>query len=162
MIAKLLPLIFLVLGAGAGAGARLFLAPSHEEAGLEEGHVEAKTEAKEETDDEVPSDSEFVKMDNQFVIPVVSGDRVTSLVVVTLSIETKIGLTEAVYAREPKLRDLFLRVMFEHANMGGFRGAFTRTENMDLLRTALREVAKKEMGEDIRNVLIVDITRQDS
>ena len=47
---------------------------------------------------------------------------------------------------EPKLRDVFLQVLFDHANMGGFRGAFTRSDVLEPLRTALREAAQKHLG----------------
>ena len=81
--------------------------------------------------------------------------------VLSLSLETVPGLTETVFAHEPKLRDLFLQVMFDHANMGGFQGAFTQSSNLETLRRALREVAQAQLGPDVTNVLIVDIVRQD-
>ncbi len=104
---------------------------------------------------------EFVKLNNQFVVPVVADGQVQALVVVTLSLETAQGLRDAIYAREPKLRDAFLQVLFDHSNMGGFQGAFTRSNNLDVLRDALRQVARNEFGNDVHNVLIVDIARQD-
>ena len=67
-----------------------------------------------------------------------------------------------VYEREPKLRDAFLRVMFDHANAGGFDGAFTNSNQMDVLRRALREVAQKTIGPTASDVLILDIVRQDA
>ena len=156
MLSKLLPIIFLTVGLGAGVGAGLATAP--QEPGQTDEHgtsVEQADEAEEET-------SEYVKLNNQFVVPVVHKDRVASLVVLSLSLETKIGYTEQVYAIEPKLRDAFLRVLFDHSNMGGFQGSFTRSDRMELLRTALREVAHKQMGDSIVDVLITDISRQDT
>ena len=100
-------------------------------------------------------------MNNQFVVPVVSGDRVQALVVLSLSLEVPAGQKDAIYAREPKLRDSFLQVMFDHANVGGFDGAFTNANNLDVLRSALREVAQKDMGDQISDVLIIEIARQD-
>ncbi len=155
MLKKLLPIVFLLLGTGAGIGAAIFTAPAPDG---KTAHVEEEP-AEEEDSTKKP---EFIKLNNQFVVPLMANDRVTSMVVVSLSLETEPGLTEAVYAHEPKLRDLFLRVLFDHANMGGFGGSFTQSETLDLLRKALREVAQKEMGKEIRDVLIVDIARQDS
>ena len=51
--------------------------------------------------------------------------------------------------------------MFDHANVGGFDGEFTNANNLDVLRNALRESAQKDMGEQISDVLIVEIARQD-
>ena len=83
------------------------------------------------------------------------------MVVITLSLETKVGMAEKIRLYEPKLRDVFLQVLFDHANMGGFRGAFTRSDVMTPLRTALREAAQQLLGRDVYDVLIMDITRQD-
>lgn len=180
MLAKLLPLLFLTLGIGAGIGTGLLLTPApnsqaqDEDAHGEENqhgenavsHSQSKDKhAASSGDHDVDtghSDTEYVKLNNQFVVPVVQDDRVVAMVVVSLSLETKYGLRDEVYAREPKLRDGFLQVMFDHSNMGGFHGAFTKSEMLELLRGALRDVARKELGQDVINVLIVDIARQDT
>ena len=158
MIKKLLPVILLLVGTGAGIGAGIATTPAPEEGdGMKGGGHEA--ESHHEEADESPS--EFIKLDEQFVVPVIKADKVVSMIVLALSLETDPGMMDAVFVKKPKLRDLFLRVLFDHSNMGGFRGAFTRSDNMELLRTALREVAQKEMGTEIRDVLITDIGRQD-
>ena len=149
---KLIPLVFLLVGRGAGIGAAMFLGPS----GTDEAHT-----APVEEPEEPESDSEYTRIPNQFVVPLIKDDRVAAMVVISLSIESDPDQGSAIYAREPKLRDLFLRVFFDHANMGGFRGSFTKYENMELLRNALREVAQKEMGSVIRDVLITEIARQE-
>ena len=84
------------------------------------------------------------------------------MVVLSLSIEVQAGNTEAVYQREPKLRDEFLQVLFDHANAGGFEGSFTDTANMTDLRRALTEASQSVLGDLVLNVLIPDIARQDS
>lgn len=151
MIAKLLPIILVVLGLLAGLGGGIALRPSGEQA--EGGDQDTK---------KIPAVTEFVKLNNQFVIPVVEDGRVASLVIMSLSVEISVGNTEAIYAREPKLRDALLQVMFDHANAGGFKGVFTDGANLILLRKALLEVSKKVMGELVKDVLISDISRQDS
>ncbi len=166
MLAKLLPIILLLVGTGGGIGAGLFLMPTPDAHSQDADHASDDGDPVPMMDDhgnEIdPEATEFLKMGNQFVIPVVQKDVISSLVVVSLSLETKVGANEEIYAREPKLRDAFLRVLFDHANMGGFHGAFTNAETLDLLRAALRRVAQKELGDDIVDVLIVDILRQDS
>ena len=101
-------------------------------------------------------------MNNQFVVPGVDGGRVAAMVVLSVSIEVEAGNTEAVYQREPKLRDVFLQVLFDHANTGGFSGSFTDGANLIVLRTSLKEAAVLVMGSAVRDVLITDIARQDS
>jgi flagellar basal body-associated protein FliL len=155
MLLKLLPVFMLILGVGAGVGAALVLSPAHE--------VETEDAEKKPVDvDHEETETEFVKLNNQFVIPVIENERVSSLVVLSLSIETRVPMRDVVYEREPKLRDAFLQVLFDHANMGGFNGAFTKSDMLSILRNALNDVARKELGADVQNVLITDITRQDS
>ena len=134
-------------GVGIGAGVFLRADPA--------GHAEmAKAEPE--------AEPEYVKLNNQFVIPVVQAGQVAALVVVSLSLEVKAGSTETVFAREPKLHDVFLQVLFDHANAGGFAGSFTDGSNLVVLRQALKEVAMQVLGDIVSDVLIVDIARQDS
>lgn len=156
MLSKLLPILLLVLGTGAGVGAGIFLAPD------EGAEAHATPEPKDDHDEEAGDSAKFVKLNNQFVVPILQQDRVAALVVVSLSLETSVAMSDRVFEREPKLRDAFLRVLFDHANMGGFNGAFTKPDTLDVLRSSLTDVARKEMGENVRAVLITDISRQDT
>lgn len=115
-----------------------------------------------EGEGEAAAGPEYVKLNNQFIVPIVEGGAVSALVILSLSLEVKAGSSQDTYAREPKLRDGFLEVLFAHANTGGFSGAFTETGNIDTLRQALLEVAQKTMGERVTDVLITDIVRQDT
>lgn len=151
MIRKILPLLLALIGLGAGIGAGFALRPTEDHEETVEHPVE-----------EAAPTTEFVKLNNQFVIPVVEDGRVTSLVILSLSVEVSLGNTETVYAREPKLRDMLLQVMFDHANAGGFKGVFTDGANLILLRKALLEATQKIMGDIVKDILISDIARQDS
>lgn len=164
---KILPILIAVLGTGAGVGAGLFLMPKDASTYAEtevclpqEKPVEP--EIADDTHEKPTTDREYVKLNNQFVIPVMSEDRVVALVVASLSIETSAGQTETVYGREPKLRDSFLQVLFDHANIGGFEGRFTDTARMDILREALLDAAQSVLGKDVSDVLITEIARQDA
>ena len=174
MIMKLLPLILLLVGAGAGVGAGMFLRPpppppeaEMAEEGAEEKDGKKKEEkedakAEEKDEEEEPAEYEYVKLNNQFVIPIIRDDRIASMIVMSLSLEAAIGTQADLYKREAKIRDSFLQVLFDHANLGGFDGAFTDPSKLAPLRMALLEVAQRDHGEDIINdVLIVDIARQD-
>lgn len=164
MLKKILPVVLLVIGSGAGVGAGIFLRPAPDQpiaTMLTEGDVK---EAEDETHgpDNPAPEMEYVKLNNQFVVPVVENEQVVALVVMSLSVEVPEGNKDAVFRREPKLRDSFLQVLFDHANIGGFNGAFTDGNNLAVLRRALREVAQKALGQDIaRDVLILEIARQD-
>lgn len=167
MLRKLLPLLLLLVGLGGGVGAGLALRPAQPED--DKAHAAAPVKADtyatagDTHDSEAPGGPalEYVKLNNQFVVPVVHDELVDSLVVMSLSIEVEAGLTGTVYEREPKLRDGFLQVLFDHANMGGFEGEFTNSNNMDVLRGALTEVAQDILGKGVTSILITDLARQD-
>jgi hypothetical protein len=95
------------------------------------------------------------------VIPVVKGDKIAALVVLSISLGVPSGGSEQIYQREPKLRDAFLQALFDHANAGGFDGAFTEGAAMGALRSALLETARAQLGGHVSDVLITDIARQD-
>lgn len=165
MIARLLPFLLPMVGLGVGMGSGFALRPDPpaEEAPTDPGPEPALSAEPTETDADDPAEvPEYAKLNNQFVVPVMDGGRVVSMVILSLSIEIPAGGAEAVYAREPKLRDSFLRVLFDHANAGGFNGSFTDGDAMVLLRRALLESARAVLGETARDVLITDIVRQDS
>lgn len=158
MLRKLIPFVLALVGLGVGAGAGFVLRPAPETPAEGEAHEAAAAEAQE--DPAVPP--EYVKLNNQFVVPVMDGGKVVSLVILSLSLEIEPGSSAEIYAREPKLRDLFLQVLFDHANAGGFQGSFTDGSNLVLLRKTLLESAVGAMGEKVKDVLISDIARQDS
>jgi len=162
----ILPILLLIVGIGGGVGAGLALMPAAETdemSGNPCGDADAVTDVATDTGPEpVPLEQrEYARMSNQFVVPVVTNEKVSSLIVASLSIEVEVGGQEAVFSHEPKLRDAFLQVMFDHANIGGFNGAFTASNNMRLLREALLAAANEIMSGHISDVLIVDIVRQD-
>lgn len=169
---RVLPIFLALIGLGAGVGAGLFLRPVPDAAAERAGDAAPSEDGLGATDAEHGTDAapengrqhqpEYVKLNNQFVIPIVEAGRVSSMVIMALSLEVDAGSTEAVYTKEPKLRDAFLQVLFDHANAGGFRGSFTDGANLILLRKALLESAQSTLGEMVTDVLIADIARQDS
>jgi flagellar protein FliL len=160
---KILPVLLALLGLGAGVGGGLMLRPAPmADDDMGDAHDTAADADAEHGEGDPAAEPEFVKLSNQFVIPVLEDGRIVSMVIMSVNLEVTAGSTEAVFAREPKLRDGFLQVLFDHANAGGFRGSFTDGANMVNLRTALMEVASATLGEMVKDVLIVDIGRQDT
>ena len=152
----ILPIVLVIVGVALGAGAGFALRPE----AVADLAADAEPAGAEPPAGE--SGSEFVKLNGQFVVPVVADARVGALVIISLSIEVPTAGGGVVYEREPKLRDALLRAMFEHANLGGFQGGFTEVSKLAPLRRALTEAAQGVLGKDrVINVLITDIVRQD-
>ncbi|MGB1033933.1 MAG: flagellar basal body-associated protein FliL, partial [Primorskyibacter sp.] len=135
MLKFILPLILGLVGIGAGVGAGIMLKPAPTPEA--DAHASALGEPSAEgagaacpppgdmaanhtqaIDAAVLVDKEFVKLNNQFVVPIITDTRVAALVVMSLTIEVNVGNTELVYSREPKLRDLFLQTLFDQASLG--------------------------------------------
>lgn len=164
----LLPLVLTALGAGGGIAAGLSLRPAPPEPPEMPAEAEPDGDMADPATDPLPSRAdlpidatEFTRLNNQFIIPVLEDGEVRSLVVMSLSVQTRIGARTVVFAREPKLRDVFLQVMFDHANAGGFDATFTAGPQLTALRQALWEAARSVLGEDVVDVLVTDIARQD-
>ncbi|MEM1430646.1 MAG: flagellar basal body-associated FliL family protein [Pseudomonadota bacterium] len=170
-MAKLvLPLILALAGVGAGVGAGAYFKPAPEEEkdaraepalADKDMALDPQTEPTPDRDRPPLEERDFVRINNQFVVPVLEDGRVTALVVLSISLETHVGMRQVVFAREPKLRDALLQVMFDHANAGGFSGNFTRADRIEILRRNLWEAARPVLGPDVYDVLITDIARQD-
>lgn len=170
MVKFLLPLIALAVGAAGGAGGAIFLGAGKpadmcdakdETAEAKDSGEECKAETAEPKEDLPPEDVEYLKLSNQFIVPVVKGEVVHSLVVLSLSLEVATDARDGVFAKEPKLRDAFLSAMFDHAHSGAFDGPFTESGRLDLLRRGLLEAAHGIVGKDVSDVLITDIVRQE-
>ncbi len=159
MKALLIPIVMLVAGAGAGVGAGLFLSTNDTSAPDDPEAAETQEETGESRDEDAAV--EFARLNNQFIVPLVEGDAVTAMVVLSLTLEVDEGGTEVVFENEPRLRDRVLRTLFDHANAGGFDAGFTQNGTMTLLRNALMETARTTLGPIVHDVLIVDIVRQE-
>ncbi|WP_156121815.1 flagellar basal body-associated FliL family protein [Halocynthiibacter namhaensis] len=170
---KILPILLALVGIGVGVGAGVALRPPPpppvevhpcgpgDDANLTADMPNGTADEMHEDGEEPPETSEFVKLANQFVVSVVKDEKIVALVVMSLSVEVLPGNTEEVFRQLPKLRDSFLQVMFDHANIGGFDGAFTESNKMTLLRNALLETARRQLGPPVIDVLIQDLIRQD-
>lgn len=143
----------LLAGLAAGAGAAWFMpAPDTDTAAPEAAQIAAPA---------FDNPSIYIDIHNQFVVPVVEQGNVAAMVVITLSLEVDATDEAVVRAAEPRLRDQFLQVFFNHANAGKFGGIFTAPAVMGELRHSLLTAAQDRLGPAVRDVLIVDMVRQD-
>jgi flagellar protein FliL len=152
---RLLPLLLGLLGLAAGVGAGLLLRPAPPAA-------EAEAMAEAQAPAPRPTDTTVLRMPNPFLVPLIGEGRVRAMVVVSVALELLPGHTIDLQRDEARLRALFLQLIFDYANLGGFDGVFTSGEQLLTLRRTLREAAQAEFGPMIHDILLIDLLRQDS
>lgn len=171
----LLPVLLLFLGLGGGVGAGIFLSPEltnkadtlDEEVGGDAGDATTPTAedpatgpSSEDPADQAAGAVEYLDMTNQFIVPLVDAGAVNGIVVVSISLEVVEGTIANVNKLQPKIRDKFLQVLFNHANNGGFTGNFTEFRYIRSLKEELLRNAIVVAGKDVKDVLILDLVRQ--
>ncbi|WP_298947848.1 hypothetical protein [uncultured Paracoccus sp.] len=104
----------------------------------------------------------YFRFPSQFFVPVMHGDRLDGVMVMTLTVEMPVAQQEAIFKQEFRLRDAFLRTLLIQANTGGFDGNYTIEPRMRRLRESLMKTAAEVTGGVVLDVLIEDIARQDA
>lgn len=153
----LIPAILAVVGIGAGAGAGYFVP-------VDADHLLGIGNAEEESSIEMiepqTTPTEIVKLNNQFIIPVIEDDGESALVIMSLSLEVTEEKSEVVFDLEPRLRDGIMKVLFEHSSHGGFSGRYYSEDKMAVLRKYLLQSAQEILGGGVNSILITDLVRQ--
>lgn len=155
MLGKLLPLILVLLGIAGGMGAGLYLRPDPPAP-----DESAEIPAAQPPAGEAMSSFEFA---NQFMVPLVRDGRISGTMVLKLALDLPESQHPLIEGNAARLRDAMLQVLFDHANSGGFEGAFTDHGQLGTLRRALLEAAVQITGPGtVHRVLITDILRTGS
>lgn len=152
----LFPLIFTVTGLGAGAAGGYFVPLDPETLPFLK---QESTSSIEMLDTEI-TPTQIVKLNNQFIVPVIEDDGESSLVIMSLSLEVTEETSDSVFDLEPRLRDGIMKVLFEHSSHGGFSGRYYTEDKMSVLRKYLLESAQGVIGKDVQRILITDLVRQ--
>lgn len=155
---KLLPIVLALLGLVIGAGAGWLLRPpppTPEVTATETATADVSYAPR-------PGPTETIRLPNQFVVPLIEDGQVRAMVVIGLALELAVGHDFVLTRSEPRLRAVFLQLLFDHANIGGFEGLFTSGETLLALRQTLREAARVEIGPMLHDVLITELLRQES
>lgn len=111
-------------------------------------------------DDNDSSRNSFVKFSRQFIVPIVQKNGTNALVVLDINLEVSPAAAEKAYAQEPKVRDALLSTLLELSSEGAFSAAYTNQENMDAIRARLLESAHRVLNDEVHEVLILSLARQ--
>lgn len=164
-------------GGGATASAAEASAKEHgDEKSKEDGHGAPKE--KEKKDDHggekkagkdghggagsASGESTYFRFSREFVVPIIQNERVASLVILNINIEADAAASDKLFSQEPVLRDVVMTTLIEISGDGRTFQSMTSIENYETVRSLiLGNLQKKFPDMGIKNILILDIARQD-
>lgn len=104
--------------------------------------------------------SAYYKFSREFVVPIMRGGQVTSLVILHISLETDSSTSEKLFSEEPKLRDNIMTTLIGLSNDGRTLEEPTNINNYETIRSMILMNLKDSIDDGIQNVLIVDMAKQ--
>jgi len=138
--------VALGLMVGGGAGSYWYLTQATTTASAEQPQSEAPA---------------FIDMERKFVVPLVRGNRVRSLVVADLRLEVRASGESRALALKPKVRDALLDTLYAMAVAGAFDGDLYSNNVQDEMRARLLQAARQVLQDDASAILIAELLRQD-
>lgn len=169
ILTSVVAIIFVALGSLAG----VMLKPTVEVAASTTGDANtgdypaeqpaAKKEAKKDDGygGSSSSDSVYYKFSREFVVPIMRGGQVESLVILHISLETDESTSDDLFSEEPKLRDNIMTTLIELSNDGRTLIELTDVSNYETMRSMILMNLQTAISDGIKNVLIVDVAKQD-
>jgi flagellar FliL protein len=112
-------------------------------------------------DGEVSADHDYVKVGRQLIVPLVEGGETRALMLFELALDVPQAMSDRAYSAGPRLRDAFMRELFEMSYTGAFSQTYTDERVIEELRGKLRAAARRLLGNQVADVLILDVVRQE-
>ena len=150
---KLFPILLIIIAIAGGGAAGFFLKPAPE--------VKEPDSKDEHVDESDVEERTYVKIGRQTIIPVVNEGETQALMLFELAVDVPAGLSANVHEMEPRLRDAFLRELFQMSYTGAFMTNFTDDRVIEELRKNLTRAAQEHIGSKESEVLILDVMRQE-
>ena len=154
---KILTIVLILAAAIGGGFGGMALKPQNEEMEAGEASEAAEVPPKPAAG---PTDHEYVKFSRQFILPIVESAKVKSLIVADIQLEVVSGASSYAFARAPKLRSAFLEVLYRHAHTGSLKNSHLSDRTLTELRGDLLKSAREILGDQVHDVLITDLLRQ--
>ena len=162
---KLLPILIILAGVTTGVAGGLAyeimrvnypkLHSENEIFYLVETHLKRDTSEPEEL-----PEVEFLAFNDPFIIPVIEEDALKALISLKIGMEVLPKDKSKLEHYKPKLRDLFLQIMFQHSHAGAFSGNYTESERLIALRRNLIQVVEENLDIELKDLLIKDVAWQ--
>ena len=107
------------------------------------------------------SESAYFKFSREFVVPIMRESRVESLVILNINLEVDASEIQRLFAMEPKIRDNIMTTLIELSNDGATLDSIATLKNYESIRSTVLLNLQTILPDGIRNVLIVDMAKQD-
>jgi flagellar protein FliL len=107
------------------------------------------------------TDVVYYKFSREFIVPIVRGGRVTSLVILNLNLEADASIEQQLFEMEPKIRDNIMTTLIGLSNDGTTFESMTNVENYESIRSMVLMNLQSVIATGINNVLIVDLAKQE-
>lgn len=134
--------------------------------GADHGDDHGKNAKKADTHDDghgkkaAAGSSSYYKFSREFVVPIMRGGHVNSLVILHISLETDNSTSERLFSEEPKLRDNIMTTLIALSNDGRTLEEPTNINNYETIRSMILMNLRDSIDTGIQNVLIVDMAKQ--
>jgi len=171
VITSVVAVIFVALGSLAGvilkpaapaaAAVATDAASAGDYAGAKKDDYGADKKAKKPEKSASSGDSAYYKFSREFVVPIMRGGQVKSLVILHISLETDTSTADSLFTEEPKLRDNIMTTLIELSNDGRTLEEPTNVNNYETIRAMILMNLNDAISDGIKNVLIVDVAKQD-
>lgn len=170
-MSKIFAIALVLVGVVGGGAAGLMMKPSppvseetlvnDSEVAVEKEVAATETEAGDAEDSAEPAS--YVKVGRQTIIPILDEGETKALMMFELAVDVATDQNDRALAMEPRLRDAFLRELFQMSYTGAFDDAFTDDRVIDELRRNLVRAAQQHLGKKaVNDVLILDVMRQNT
>lgn len=103
----------------------------------------------------------YLKIPNQFVVPIVRHGNVKALAVVSISLEIDEAERDTLSHELPRIKALTLQTLLNHAALGGFDGNFADLEHTTELSQRITDRLRHDVSHSIANTLLLELARQD-
>ncbi|MBK0398125.1 hypothetical protein H0I76_02895 [Limibaculum sp. M0105] len=103
----------------------------------------------------------FIAVGRQLIIPVVRGETTRALVLFELAVDVPSEMSDFTHRMLPRLRDAFLRELFAMSYTGAFDETYTDARIIEEMRRSLRVAARRILGNEVADVLVLDVMRQE-
>lgn len=103
----------------------------------------------------------YYKFSREFVVPLIENGRVSSLIILNINLEIDASASGQLFSMEPALRDNIMTTLISLANDGRTFQTLSNIESYESMRALVLMNLRKSVPSGIRNVLILDMARQD-